>query len=83
MYRGQSYQRRDLEEVDTKKMQLPACVKNSRGARPTDPPHLKEEEDGGVQYVTLISFRGGGRMLPAYVKPDLQVPEPGGAQAAD
>lgn len=49
MYRGQSYKRRDLEEVDTKKMHLPACVKYSRGARPTDPPHLKEGEEGGVQ----------------------------------
>lgn len=82
MYRGQSYKRRELDEVDTKKMRMPACVKYSRGARPTDLPHLKEGEDGGVQYVTLISFRGGGRVLSAYIKPDLQV-QVDGAQAAD
>ncbi len=69
MYRGQSYKRRELDEVDTKKLKLPKIVKYSRGARPTDLPHLKEGEDGGVQYITLITFRGGGKVLDAYVDP--------------
>ena len=67
IYKGQSYKRRELDEVDTKKIKLPRIVKYSRGARPTDPAHLKEGEEGGVQYVTLISFRGGGRVIEAYV----------------
>ncbi|WP_425146178.1 single-stranded DNA-binding protein [Deinococcus sp.] len=70
LYRGQSYKRRELDEVDTKKLKLPKLVKYSRGARPTDPPHLKEGEEGGVQYVTLISFRGAGRVIEAYLDPN-------------
>lgn len=69
MYRGQSYKRRELEEVNTKKMSLPKIVKYSRGARPTDPAHLKEGEEGGVQYVTLITFRGVGKALEQYQDP--------------
>ncbi|WP_229776794.1 single-stranded DNA-binding protein, partial [Deinococcus ruber] len=69
MWQGQSYKKRDLDEVDTKKLKLPRIVKYSRGARPTDPPHLKEGEEGGVQYVTLISFKGAGRVIEAYVDP--------------
>lgn len=68
IYRGQSYKRRELEAVDTKKLKMPAVIKYSRGARPTDPPHLKEGEEGSVQYVTLISFRGGGRPIESYLK---------------
>ena len=69
MYRGQSFKKRDLPAVETKKMSLPAMIKYSRGARPTDPPHLKEGEEGAVQYVTLISFRGAGRVIEAYLLP--------------
>lgn len=69
MYRGQSYKRRELEAVETKKMSLPKILKYSRGARLTDLPHVKEGEDGGVQYVTLITFRGGGKKLTAYAVP--------------
>jgi DdrB-like protein len=67
IYKGQSYKRRELDEVDTKKIKLPRIVKYSRGARPTDPLHLKEGEEGGVQYITLISFRGAGRVIEAYL----------------
>lgn len=69
MYKGQSYKRRELEEVNTKKVSLPKIVKYSRGARPTDLPHIKEGEEGGVQYVTLITFRGNGKVLEAYQDP--------------
>ena len=41
IYKGQSYKRRELDEVDTKKIKLPRIVKYSRGARPTDPVHLQ------------------------------------------
>ncbi|WP_045234277.1 single-stranded DNA-binding protein [Deinococcus pimensis] len=71
-YRGQTYKRRELDEVDTKKLKLPKIVKYSRGARPTDPTHLKEGEEGSVQYVTLITFRGGGRVIEQYVDPARQ-----------
>ncbi len=70
MYKGQSYKRRELDEVDTKKVKLPKIVKYSRGARPTDLPYLKEGEEGGVQYITLITFRGNGRVLDAYLVPN-------------
>lgn len=69
IYKGQNYKRRELDEVDTKKIKLPKIVKYSRGARPTDPMHLKEGEDSGVQYVTLVSFRGNGRVIDAYADP--------------
>lgn len=69
LYRGQSYKRRELDEVDTKKLKLPRIVKYSRGARPTDPLHLKEGEEGGVQYVTLMTFRGNGRAIESYLDP--------------
>ncbi|ULH17416.1 single-stranded DNA-binding protein (plasmid) [Deinococcus sp. KNUC1210] len=76
LYRGHSYKRREMDEVDTKKLKLPKIVKYSRGAKPTDPAHLKEGEDGGVQYVTLISFKGAGRVIEAYLNPDNRTSQP-------
>ena len=58
---GAFYKRRVLDAVDTKKMKMPAVVKYSRGARPTDPKNIVEGEEGGVQYVSLIYFKGGKR----------------------
>lgn len=58
---GQFYKRRELAAVDTKKMRLPAAVKYSRGAKPTDPEHLREKGDAEFEYVTLAVFRGGRR----------------------
>ena len=75
MHRGQSYKRRELDEVETKKMRLPKIVKYSRGARPTDPLHLKEGEEGGVQYVTLITFRGNGKTIDAYLDQSRATPD--------
>lgn len=68
-HKGQVYKRRELEEVDTKKLKLPRIVKYSRGARPTDPEHLKEGEES-VRYVTLITFRGNGRVLEHFQNPE-------------
>ncbi len=59
--RGYVYKRRELEAVDSKKLRLPKAVKYSRGARPTDPEHLREKADGEIEYVTLAVFRGGKR----------------------
>lgn len=59
--RGYSYKRRELEAVETKKLTMPKAVKYSRGARPTDPEHLREKADGDIEYVTLAIFRGGRR----------------------
>lgn len=67
-HKGQVYKRRELEEVDTKKLKLPKVIKYSRGARPTDPEHLKEGEES-VRYVTLITFRGNGRPIPDFEVP--------------
>ena len=59
--RGFVWKRRELEAVETKKLRLPKAVKYSRGARPTDPEHLREKSDGEIEYVTLAIFRGGKR----------------------
>ncbi len=66
--RGAVWKRRELAAVDTKKLRLPQAVKYSRGARPTDPEHLREKSDGEIEYVTLAIFRGG-RRNPAYGVP--------------
>lgn len=71
IFRGQTFKKRDLEAVDTKKVKMGRIVKYSRGARPTDPPHLKEGEEGGVQYCTLITFRGQGKVIEQYQDPKL------------
>lgn len=64
-HRGHTYKRRDFE-ARTTGVKMPASVKYSRGAKPTDPAHIKEGDEGGVQYVTLIQFRGNGRALTEY-----------------
>lgn len=69
IHRGLAYRRRELEAVDSRKMKLPAAVKYSRGAKKTDPEHLREQADGGFEYVTLAIFRGGGKKNPRYAQP--------------
>ncbi|MFC3860061.1 single-stranded DNA-binding protein [Deinococcus antarcticus] len=61
LHRGHAYRRRELEAVDSRKMKLPAAVKYSRGAKSTDPEHVREKSDGEFEYVTLVIFRGGKR----------------------
>ncbi|GAA5533543.1 single-stranded DNA-binding protein [Deinococcus aluminii] len=61
LHRGHAYRRRELEAVDSRKMRLPAAVKYSRGAKNTDPDHVREKADGEFEYVTLAIFRGGKR----------------------
>lgn len=61
LHRGHAYRRRELEAVDSKKLKLPAAVKYSRGAKGTDPDHIREKADGEFEYVTLAIFRGGRR----------------------
>ncbi|MFC6617910.1 single-stranded DNA-binding protein [Deinococcus radiophilus] len=61
LHRGHAYRRRELEAVDSRKLKLPKAVKYSRGAKPTDPEHLREKADGEIEYVTLAMFRGGKR----------------------
>jgi len=61
IHRGHAYRRRELEAVDSRKMKLPAAVKYSRGAKSTDPEHVREKADGEFEYVTLAMFRGGKR----------------------
>ena len=69
IYKGNFYKRRELDAVDTKKMKMGAAVKYSRGAKPSDSPHLKEGEEGSVQYITLALFRGKGRVIAGLQKP--------------
>lgn len=59
--RGHAWKRRELAAVESKKMTLPAAIKYSRGAKPTDPPAIREQGDGEIEYVTLCIFRGGTR----------------------
>jgi len=73
MHRGHSYKRRDFE-AKTTGVKMPACIKYSRGAKPTDPPHLKEGDESGVQYVTLIMFKGTGKALNQYEVPSTNKP---------
>ncbi|UBV42888.1 single-stranded DNA-binding protein [Deinococcus taeanensis] len=61
IHKGYAYRRRELEAVDSRKMKLPAAVKYSRGAKSTDPDHIREKSDGEFEYVTLAIFRGGKR----------------------
>jgi hypothetical protein len=61
--RGHAWKRRDFEEVNTKKLKMPAAIKYSRGAKPTDPESIVEKSDGDVGYVTLIMFRGAGKFV--------------------
>ncbi|OOV14043.1 single-stranded DNA-binding protein [Deinococcus sp. LM3] len=61
IHKGHAYRRRELEAVDSRKMKLPAAVKYSRGAKSTDPEHIREKSDGEFEYVTLAIFRGGKR----------------------
>ena len=61
IHRGHAYRRRELEAVDSRKMKLPKAVKYSRGAKGTDPEHLREKGEGDIEYVTLAIFRGGKR----------------------
>lgn len=61
IHKGHAYRRRELEAVDSRKMKLPAAVKYSRGAKSTDPDHVREKSDGEFEYVTLAIFRGGKR----------------------
>ncbi|GAA5502853.1 single-stranded DNA-binding protein DdrB [Deinococcus xinjiangensis] len=86
MHKGHAYRRRELEAVDSRKMKLPAAVKFSRGAKSTDPEHVREKADGEFEYVTLAIFRGGKRQ-ERYAMPQGQgqrqhAPQPSAAQPA-
>ena len=86
MHKGHAYRRRELEAVDSRKMKLPAAVKFSRGAKSTDPEHVREKADGEFEYVTLAIFRGGKRQ-ERYAMPQGQgkrqhAPQPAAAQTA-
>ena len=60
MWRGSFYKRREYA-AKTTGVKMPAAVKFSRGARPTDPEDIKEGDEAGIQYVTLCTFKGGKR----------------------
>lgn len=94
IHKGHAYRRRELEAVDSRKMKLPAAVKYSRGAKSTDPEHLREKSDGEFEYVTLAIFRGGKRQeryaipgggrptsAPQTARPAPTRPAPGAATA--
>lgn len=72
MHQGHAYRRREFEAVDSRKLQMPPAVKYSRGAKPTDPDHIREKGDGDIEYVTLAIFRGGKRQEIFAVKPEVR-----------
>ncbi|GGK28591.1 single-stranded DNA-binding protein DdrB [Deinococcus malanensis] len=84
IHKGHAYRRRELEAVDSRKMKLPAAVKFSRGAKSTDPEHLREKADGEFEYVTLAIFRGGKRQeryaVPGGARPASQPARPAPAR---
>lgn len=55
IHRGHAYRRRELEAVDSRKMKLPAAVKYSRGAKSTDPEHVREKSDGEFEARRLVA----------------------------
>lgn len=67
MARGFGWKRRELPADAKKKM--PAAVKYSRGAKVTDPLHLREGDEDGIQYVTLVIFSGNSKKIDAYARP--------------
>jgi hypothetical protein len=69
-HRGLMYTRRTLDAQTEGKKKMPAVIKYSRGAKPTDQPHLCEGAGGDNKgYVTLVLFKGNGRDIPALCKP--------------
>ncbi len=69
LHGGHAYRQRLLKAVDSRKMKLPPAIKYSRGAKGTDPDHIREKSDGEFEYVTLICFRGNGPARPEYSLP--------------
>jgi hypothetical protein len=70
VHRGFVYQERSLDEDTSSSQRGAAKIKFSRGAKPTDPPHLKEAAAADkAGYITLISFVGKGRVDTRYLKP--------------
>jgi hypothetical protein len=68
LWRGEFYKRREFAAQTTGK-KMGAKIKYSRGAKAADPPHLKEGDESGTQYVTLATFSGKARVIPALMKP--------------
>jgi hypothetical protein len=70
-YRGESYKRRDNPAKKEKGVNYPDMISYSRGGKSTDPDHIKESRSEVVKdgYVTLITFRGKGPLIPAFMKP--------------
>jgi hypothetical protein len=72
MHRGLFYKRRDLPEKKFKGHTMPACVKYSRGAKPTD-----ENAEGGddeINYVTLVIFKGKAPIDERLAVPSREAP---------
>jgi hypothetical protein len=74
---GQFYVRRAGEEVDRPSAQMPEAVWYSRVSSGNEPPGTVVEDSGRNVYVRLITFRGDGRKIERYARPDI---EPGGSQ---
>ena len=82
IHRGHAYRRRELEAVDSRKLKLPAAIKYSRGAKVSDPPHVREKADGDIEYVSLAIFRGGKRQERYAVPGNRPAPGPAARPAA-
>lgn len=59
-WQGSFYKRREFA-AKTTGVKMPAAIKYSRGARPTDRPDITEGDGDSVRYVTLVLFKGGKR----------------------
>lgn len=64
---GYIYKKRDYA-AETGGQKKGAAIKYSRGAVPTDPPHIVEGDPSKPQYVTLIKFSGKGQPIKALAK---------------
>jgi hypothetical protein len=71
--RGRVWKRREVPATTTKHYTYPETIKYSRGAKPSDPPHVREPSDGEIEYVTLVRFMGGKRREELALEPTAPV----------
>lgn len=71
-YRGSRYTRRDNLAKKENGVSYPAMISYSRGAKETDPVHIREGATGlNKGYITLARFKGRGPIVKEICKPKL------------
>ena len=70
-HQGHTYYARRKEAGKINGKNMPAMIRYTRGAKSTDPESAKQSKTEVVKegYVVLITFRGKGPIIPAFMKP--------------